>query len=181
VSCFPDTGYQRFVLGANSVTLNADAFIFRSGVGENWLDAFGCERIIDPEYLARTFFGYTGTSHWEAPIHNAPYSYQWRLQLLSDATYYGLRALSRRAIATRSPIRLFDNLILLDESAPRTRARVGSTALAAAPDTVLFYPQFQIALSVAEGIPTAAGWNLEMSAVEYSPNKPIPITEDVAA
>jgi hypothetical protein len=140
---------------------------------------FGCDRTPDPEYLAKTFFGYSGASHWEGYPFAAPYRYRWKLQLLSDATYYGLKALARRSRDTHTPIRLLDYLIPLDEDAPRIRGAVGAELPSPFAGVKRFYPQFNVELVVGEGVPRAWGWEVEMSAIEYDPD--LPVTGDVAA
>jgi hypothetical protein len=179
VSCFPEAGYQKLILGADSVTLNCDSFVFAAGDGETWLDLFGCDRQPDPEYLAKTFFGYGGASHWKSYPFNAPFRYRWKLQLLSEATYFGLRALARRSRNTRTPIRLLDYLIPLDEDAPRIRGAVGVELPSPFPSVKWFYPQFNVELTVGEGVPREYGYDVEMSAIEYDPDRPV--TGDVAA
>lgn len=181
MSCFPEAGYQKFVLGANEIILNAAAFPFAAGTGDTWLDLFGCDRAQDPQYLAKTFFGHSGASHWEANNFTAPYRYRWRLQLLDEATAFGLRSLARRSRNTQTPIKLLDYLIALDEDAPRIRGAVGAVLPAPFAGVVRYYPQFNIELTAGEPVPHEYGYDLEMSAIEYDADLPVPVSQDVAA
>lgn len=174
--CFNDTGFLRFVLNADMVTISAATFNFQAGDGESWLDLFGVERTFDARYLASAFLSYNGKTHRESPVFSAPAIYRGKLQLLNDATYFGLRSIARRSNYL-NPIRLHDYLIPLDQDTPRSRGRVGAELPSPFAGVVRFYPQYNVTLTVTDGIPSDDGWTTTFEAVEFDPKTPVPASE----
>ncbi len=174
--------FQRLTYGALSLTLDATAFHFVAGVGNNLLDRFGYDRWQKEEDLPSPFYGYSGATHFEANSYEAPYQFVWNLQKLTQAAYRDLRAIVMLSNNARQPVRLDDGLYALDEPAPRKRGRIESPAIPLAPatGTVLFWPRFDVVLSLPqERSLWSNGYSTRMSGVEYSPDQPV--TGDVAA
>lgn len=178
---FPFGAYQRFTYGALEVVLNYADNRFMGGQGQTLLDEWGYDRYQDTEYLPKTTYGYHGASHWAAPPFNAPYKFEWKLQTLPKEDYFTLWAMYRQSLKDRQPIRLDDARLALDEPAPRNRAKVGTvTDAPTIAGMGFFFARFNIVLSLERDRGRFQnGYTLNMSAIEFDPDRPVPITEDL--
>jgi hypothetical protein len=172
---FPFGPYQRFTYGSLEVILNYTDHRWMGGQGSTLLDEWGYDRYQDPEYLAKTRYGYLGASHWQAPPHNAPYKFEWKLQTLPEADYYTLWAMYRQSLRDRQPIRLDDARLALDEPTPRTRGKVGTVIGApVVAGMEFFFPRFDIVLDLGRDRGRwQNGYTLNMTAIEYDPDRPV--------
>lgn len=174
--------YQRFEYAELSLQLNLSDYCFRPTDGDNNLDRIGYDRYLEPEFEPNMFLGYAGASHVEGPAHPAPHKFMWELQWLTPEKYDLLIAIIRRSRADKAPVRLIDNLLVLEEPAPRTRAKVGPY-LELRHGLAWFFPIFQVWLELPEGRQTRINGRhyLTLSGREWNPRDRLDLTEDLAA
>jgi hypothetical protein len=170
--------FQRFEYGSLSVTLNVADYLYKVGVGDTTLEQMGYDRVPIKDYERDMFYGYTNASHLEGSPYNPPYEFSWSFQILPAETLRKLLAIVKLARKAGQPIKLYDGLLVLDEVAPRTRARV-TTYEETIDGISYFFPIFQVWPKIESlGRKNNKGW-LKMTAKEWSPDQPV--TGDVAA
>jgi hypothetical protein len=187
IRVYPQDGYHQFTLGSLTVTLNAAAFTYSPLTQQSLYERYGYDRRRNTTELAKSFYGYSGASHYEGPPYAAPYEFEWNLQGITEATYYQLLALQDRLLRLKTRVRFVDYLWPLQEDTPRTRAKVGGLLTPYTSGTALFYPVFDIDdFLITEPTPWQqspshkSSWACKITAKESNANVPVPISEDVA-
>lgn len=172
--------YQKLIYGTLELELRLSDFVFTPGLGNTNLERIGYDRYADPDLLPSPFYSYVGASHIEAPAYTAPQKFAWELQYLSPDSYDLLIAIVRRSHQDKAPIRLQDSLLIYDEVAPRTRAKVGS--FEQTKHGVSFYfAQFNIWLKDPIKKMRLNGKHyLSLEGVEWNPKEPVDLLEDAA-
>jgi hypothetical protein len=170
--------FQRFEYGNLSATLNLSDFAYKVGVGDTFLEQIGYDRTLGANLEPDMFYGWGGASHVEGPPYEAPFEFAWQLQYLSGETYANLMAVVRTAIKARSPVRLIDGLLVLDEVAPRTRAKVGGYE-ENVNGIVYFYPVFDVWLKLGKTGRSGGRHSQAMTGKEWSPDRKV--QSDIAA
>jgi hypothetical protein len=169
--------FQRFEYEGLSVTLNLSDFVFKAGIGDTYLEQIGYDRFPFADREPDMFYGYSGASHTEGEDGEPPFEFAWDLHLKPEP-HRKLTSIVRQARFARKPVRLIDGLLVLDEVAPRTRAKVGAYE-ETIDGIVYFYPVFDIWPKISKLGRSNQLHTLKMVAKEWSPDRPV--QGDVAA
>jgi hypothetical protein len=180
---FPLGFGQTFIYQELSVTLNAKAFVYGPKTGNGtYLNLWAYDRDRIQEHLPATFYGDVGASHWEGDLYT-PFEFEWRLQLLTEEVYEDLWSIYERAGEDGAPVRLLDGRLAMRDHFTRKRARVGGNILGAPvrPNRIYYWPQFNIELRMGKDRSRTDlnEYSLNMTAIEYDPDIPVPLSEDL--
>ena len=136
----------------NEITLlleDADENYLSTG-RDTYLDAYGYDRIADPEFAADIITSAEGSAFWFGR-NLEPQLAQWNLNLPLDKVYT-LQGIVKRQQDEKLPVLLLDQRLPIIQSTPRTRGKVGTlTGAPSVPGTEFFWPTLYLKLELALG------------------------------
>lgn len=178
---YPVGGYHRFLASGLDVTLNSDAFTYPSS-GKTLYERYGYDRLRPIEYAPTYEFNYIGATHKKGPAFRRPFVFSWNLYLVTPKTKGELELLEEE-----DTIRFLDYLWPIQDKAPRKRGKVGPILTPLTPNTVWYYPQFDITQFRVEeiepweqeGARHKDGHTLKVTAIEADVYKFVPLIDDI--